>query len=41
MRVRRGDEERVVLSYEAGGEIIWGATARILAGFAEILATPG
>lgn len=41
MTVRRGDEERVVLFYEAGGETIWGATARILAGFAEILASPG
>lgn len=41
MTVRRENEERVVLFYEAGGETIWGATARILAGFAEVLATPG
>jgi 8-oxo-dGTP pyrophosphatase MutT (NUDIX family) len=41
MTVARGAEQRVVLCYDAGGEAIWGATARILAGFAELLGARG
>jgi 8-oxo-dGTP pyrophosphatase MutT (NUDIX family) len=37
MRVDRDGNERVVLSYDGAGETIWGTTARILAGFAELL----
>jgi 8-oxo-dGTP pyrophosphatase MutT (NUDIX family) len=29
--------KRIVLSYEAAGEIVWGATASILRGFAQVL----
>ncbi|HEY3593426.1 MAG TPA: CoA pyrophosphatase [Polyangiaceae bacterium] len=37
MRVGADGHERVVFSYEAGGETIWGTTARILAGFSDLL----
>jgi 8-oxo-dGTP pyrophosphatase MutT (NUDIX family) len=39
MRVGPPGVERVVLSYDAGGETIWGTTARILASFAELLSS--
>jgi 8-oxo-dGTP pyrophosphatase MutT (NUDIX family) len=32
-----GDAKRIVLSYEAAGEIVWGATASILHNFVELL----
>jgi 8-oxo-dGTP pyrophosphatase MutT (NUDIX family) len=32
-----GTSKRIVLSYEVGGETVWGATASILRGFAELL----
>jgi 8-oxo-dGTP pyrophosphatase MutT (NUDIX family) len=32
-----GDSKRIVLSYEAEGEIVWGATASILRGFVELI----
>jgi 8-oxo-dGTP pyrophosphatase MutT (NUDIX family) len=38
MSVMWGSSERLVLSYEAAGEIVWGATAAILRNFVELIA---
>jgi hypothetical protein len=32
-----GSTKRIVLSYEASGEIVWGATASILRNFVELV----
>lgn len=37
MSVMWGSSERLVLSYEAAGEIVWGATAAILRNFVELI----
>jgi hypothetical protein len=37
MSVMWGSSERLVLSYEAAGEIVWGATAAILRNFVEVI----
>jgi 8-oxo-dGTP pyrophosphatase MutT (NUDIX family) len=41
MSVGWGDSKRIVLSYEAEGEIVWGATASILRGFFDLMGCSG
>jgi 8-oxo-dGTP pyrophosphatase MutT (NUDIX family) len=41
MSIVWGDTKRIVLSYEAEGEIVWGATASILRGFVELVGCTG
>ena len=41
MTVDSGSSKRIVISFEAEGETIWGATASILRGFARLLGDPG